>query len=134
MQPYAGFFALLGVATFFEGFDTRLISLVQPLIAEEFGATKSELGLALGLSSIGMMAAFFVIHLADWLGRRPLFLAALAAYALLTLATAFAPNLIVFTGLKIVARIAMAVATGLAHVMPREASHAAVPGRRTGSL
>ncbi len=134
MRPYAGYFALLGIATLFEGFDTALISLVQPLIAEEFGATKSELGLALGLSSVGMMAAFFVIHLADWLGRRPLFLAALTAYALLTLATAFAPNLIAFTGLQIFARMAMVVNIGLAYLMLSEEMPAPIRGRANGLL
>ncbi|MFK7895674.1 MAG: MFS transporter [Myxococcota bacterium] len=134
VRPYAGLFGLLGIATFFEGFDTRLISLVQPLIAEEFGANKQELGLALGLSSLGMMAAFFVIHLADWLGRRPLFLGALGAYAILTLATALAPNLVTFTGLQIFARMAMVVNIGLAYLMLSEEMPAEIRGRMNGLL
>ncbi len=125
-------FALLTIATFFEGFDTRLVSLVQPVIGREFGATKEELGFVLGLSSLGMVFAFFVIHLADRIGRRPVFLGALAGYALLTLATAFAPSLLVFTLLQVFARMAMVVELGLAYLILSEEMPAGIRGRVNG--
>ncbi len=125
-------FALLTIATFFEGFDTRLVSLVQPVIGREFGATKEELGFVLGLSSLGMVFAFFVIHLADRIGRRPVFLGALAGYALLTLATAFAPSLLVFTLLQVFARMAMVVELGLAYLILSEEMPAEIRGRVNG--
>ena len=105
MKPAAKLFALLTIATFFEGFDTRLVSLVQPVIGREFGASKEQLGFVLGLSSLGMVFAFFAIYLADRIGRRPVFLGALVGYAVLTLATAFSPNLVVFTRPRISAGI-----------------------------
>ena len=125
-------FALLTIATFFEGFDTRLVSLVQPVIGREFGATKEELGFVLGLSSLGMVFAFFVIQLADRIGRRPVFLGALAGYALLTLATAFSPNLLVFTLLQVFARMAMVVELGLAYLILSEEMPAEIRGRVNG--
>lgn len=125
-------FVLLTIATFFEGFDTRLVALVQPVIGREFGASKEALGVVLGLSSLGMMFAFFVIHLADRFGRRPVFLAALAAYSLLTLATAFAPNLALFTLLQVFARMAMVVELGLAYLILSEEMPAEVRGRVNG--
>lgn len=125
-------FALLTIATFFEGFDTRLVSLVQPVIGREFGASKEELGFVLGLSSVGMIFAFFVIQLADRVGRRPVFLGALASYALLTLATAFSPSLFVFTLLQVFARMAMVVELGLAYLILSEEMPAKIRGRVNG--
>lgn len=132
MGPAAKLFALLTIATFFEGFDTRLVSLVQPVIGREFGASREELGLVVGLSSLGMVFAFFVIQLADRFGRRPVFLAALASYAILTLATAFAPNLVVFTALQVFARMAMVVELGLAYLILSEEMPAEIRGRVNG--
>lgn len=125
-------FALLTIATFFEGFDTRLVSLVQPVIGREFGASKEALGLVVGLSSLGMAFAFFVVLLADRFGRRPIFLGALAGYACLTLATAFAPNLAVFTALQVFARMAMVVELSLAYLILSEEMPPEVRGRVNG--
>ncbi|MFO0691614.1 MAG: MFS transporter [Myxococcota bacterium] len=132
MSKHQRLFALLTIATFFEGFDTRLVSLVQPVIGREFGASKEELGFVLGLSSLGMVFAFFGVHAADRVGRRPVFLAALAAYALLTLATAFAPSLTVFTLLQVFARMAMVVELGLAYLILSEEMPPEVRGRVNG--
>jgi MFS family permease len=132
LGPHAGLFALLCIATFFEGFDTKLASLVQPVIGNEFGASTEELGTALGLSSLGMSLAFFVILLADVVGRRPIFLGALLAYALLTLATAFSPDLIVFTGLQLFARMAMVVELSLAYLILSEEIPGKIRGRVNG--
>lgn len=132
MKPAAKLFALLTIATFFEGFDTRLISLVQPVIGREFGASKEELGFVLGLSSLGMVFAFFPIYLADRIGRRPVFLGALLGYAVLTLATAFSPNLVAFTLFQVFARMAMVVELGLAYLILSEEMPAEVRGRVNG--
>ncbi len=132
MGPYAGLFFLLCLATFFEGFDTKLASLVQPVIGREFGASTEALGTALGISSFGMVLAFFVNLLADAFGRRPVFLAALLGYAGLTLATAYASNLVVFTALQFFARMAMVVELFLAYVILSEEMPAAIRGRVNG--
>lgn len=132
MGPYRGLFLMLSLATFFEGFDTQLVALVQPKIQAEFDVSTEWLGVALGLSSAGMVLAFFVIHMADWLGRRPVFLGALLVYSLFTLATAFAPNLVIFTGLQVFARMAMVVELGLAYLILSEEMPAAIRGRANG--
>lgn len=132
MGAHRGLFVLVSIATFFEGFDTMLVSLVQPWLQEEFQASREALGDALGWSSAGMVLAFFVIHLADWLGRRPVFLGALFAYAVLTLATAFAPSLATFTILQVFARMAMVVELGLAYVILSEEMPAEIRGRVNG--
>lgn len=132
LGPHAGLFTLLCIATFFEGFDTKLASFVQPVIREDYGASVAEVGTALGISSFGMVLAFFVNLLADVVGRRPIFLGALAAYALLTLATAFAPSLAIFTALQFFARMAMVVELFLAYVILSEEMPPAIRGRVNG--
>ncbi|MDE0909681.1 MAG: MFS transporter [Myxococcota bacterium] len=134
IEPHTGLLSLLAIATFFEGFDTKLAGLVQPLLGREWGASTEELGLVLGLSSLGMVLAFFVIHLADWIGRRPVFLGALAAYTVLTLATAFSPNLVVYTALQFFARMAMVVELSLAYLILSETVASDFRGRANGML
>lgn len=132
LGPHAGLFALLCVATFFEGFDTKLASFVQPVIATEFGASVGEVGTAIGLTSLGMVVAFFVNLLADVVGRRPVFLVALVAYAAFTLATAAAPSLPVFTALQFFARMAMVVELFLAYLILSEEVPPEIRGRVNG--
>lgn len=132
LGPYAGLFGLLCVATFFEGFDTKLVSFVQPVIGQDFGASPEAIGTAVGISSFGMVLAFFVIQLADTLGRRPVFLGALFGYAVLTLATAFAPSLAVFTALQLFARMAMVVELFVAYLILSEEVPPEIRGRVNG--
>jgi len=127
-------FALLTVCTLFEGFDTKLASLVLPAIGREFGAGPEALGRALSASSLGMPFAFFLMRLADRVGRRPVFLASVAGYALLTLATAFAPSLAAFTGLQIAARLLMVTELALAYLILSEVFAPESRGRANGLL
>lgn len=127
-----GLFALLCLATFFEGFDTKLASFVQPVIATEYGAGIAEVGTAIGITSFGMVLAFFVNLLADVIGRRPVFLGALVAYATFTLATAAAPDLAAFTALQFFARMAMVVELFLAYTILSEEVPPDIRGRVNG--
>lgn len=127
-------FPLLALCTLFEGFDTKLASLVLPVIGREFGAGPEALGDALAASSLGMMAAFLVMRVADRAGRRPVFLAAVAGYAALTLATAFAPSLAWFTALQVAARLLMVVELALAYVILSEELPPDARGRANGLL
>lgn len=132
LGPQRGLFLLLCLATFFEGFDTKLVGLVQPVVGRAFDASVAEVGTAVGLSSLGMVFAFFVNQKADAIGRRPVFLAALATYAAFTLATALAPNLILFTLTQAIARMAMVVELSLAYVILSEEIAPEIRGRVNG--
>lgn len=127
-------FPLLALCTLFEGFDTKLASLVLPVIGREFGAGPEALGDALAASSLGMMAAFLVMRVADRAGRRPVFLVSVAGYAALTLATAFAPSLAWFTALQVLARLLMVVELALAYVILSEELPPDARGRANGLL
>lgn len=132
LGPHTGLFGLLCLATFFEGFDTKLASFVQPVIATDYGASIGDVGTAIGITSLGMVFAFFVNLLADVVGRRPVFLCALVAYAAFTLATAAAPNLAVFTALQFFARMAMVVELFLAYLILSEEVPPEIRGRVNG--
>jgi putative MFS transporter len=127
-------FALLTLATLFEGFDTALAQLALPVLGEEFGATRAELGLALSIAGIGMILAFIAIRAADRRGRRPILLVAVAGFALLTLATAFAPTLPVFTALQFGARFFLVTELALAYVVLSEELPPEIRGRANGWL
>jgi len=132
LRPQLGLFTLLCVATFFEGFDTKLTSFVQPVIRDTFSASAAEVGVSVGISGLGMVAAFAVVLLADVVGRRPVFLAGLFAYAFFTLATAFAPTLFVFTVLQFFGRGAMVVELFLAYLILSEEMPSEIRGRVNG--
>lgn len=128
----SGLFSLLCIATFFEGFDTKLASFVQPVIGADFGASVEELGTALGVSSFGMVLAFFVVLLADTFGRRPIFLFGLLTYAVFTLATAFAPDLTIYTLCQFIGRMAMVVELFLGYLILSEEMPPEIRGRANG--
>ena len=131
---HVGLFVLLTLATFFEGFDTALAGLVLPVIGEEFEASADALGAALSWAGVGMVLAFFAIRAADRIGRRPVFLTALAGFALFTLATGLAENLATFTALQLVARLFLVTELALAYVILSEELPAHVRGRANGLL
>ncbi len=135
LSPYQKkLFALLAVATFFEGFDTKLASLVLPMLGRDFDAGPQELGAVLSISGVGMMAAFAVIRLADRVGRRPVLLAAVGGFALLTLATAFASSVATFTALQFGARLLLVTELALAYVLLGEEFPSALRGRAIALL
>ena len=132
LRPQLGLFTLLCVATFFEGFDTKLTSFVQPIIRDTFSASTAEVGVSVGISGLGMVAAFAVVLLADVVGRRPVFLGGLFAYAFFTLATAFAPTLFAFTVFQFFGRGAMVVELFLAYLILSEEMPSEIRGRVNG--
>ena len=66
------------------------------------------------------MAAFFVVRLADGLGRKPVLVGSLAGYGLLTFATYFAHDLTLYTALQSGARMLMVTQLAIAYVMLSE--------------
>jgi putative MFS transporter len=127
-------FALVGVATLFEGFDTQLASLVLPFLQREFALAPAELGSLLSRIGIGTMLAFALIQLADRVGRRPVFLASLAGYALFSLATAFARSAGEFAWLQLAGRCFLVSELALAYVILSEELPDSWRGRANGLL
>lgn len=127
-------FALLTIATFFEGFDVALAGLLLPVLGAEFGADAGALGRVMAIAGSGMVLAFFAIRAADRLGRRPVLLASIAGFAVLTLATAFSRDLATFTALQLGARFFLVTQLALAYVILSEELPPEVRGRANGWL
>jgi putative MFS transporter len=126
--------ALLGGVVLVEGYDTNVANVVLPYVGDTFTADASSLRSAQGLIGLGAVAAFFVIRCADRWGRRPLLIAAVAGFALLSLATAFAQDLRQFIVLQFLARIALVSQIALAYVLLSETTPAERRGRVNGAL
>lgn len=130
MTPYARtLFALLAAVVLVEGFDVNVANVVLPLVGREFGAGPASLGRGLSIVALGAVAAFFTIRLADRVGRKPVLLASVAAFSLLTLATAFAPDFRSFVALQFCARIALVTQITVAYVLIGEVLPPATRGR-----
>jgi len=131
LDPYSRrLFVLLSLATFFEGFDTILTSLVMFQLGAEFGVEKSELFSMLSLLGVGAVCGFVPMRLADRVGRRPVLLISVAGYTLLCGLTATATTLQEFAAYQFFARMFMVTELALAYVMLSEE----VPAERRGQL
>jgi putative MFS transporter len=97
-------FAFLSVATFFEGYDFFAVTQVLPHLAREHGLDESQKGLVLSVVGIGTMLSYFVVRLADVLGRRRVLTITIVGYTLATLVTAVSQGIVMFTLAQVVAR------------------------------
>lgn len=127
-------FALMSLATFFEGFDTRLASLMLPQLGAEFGADQSELFGALSTLGLGALFGFVPLRLADRFGRRPMLLVSIGGYTVLCLATAASRTLAEFTFCQFFARLFMVTEVALAFVVLSEEMPPERRGRLNGLL
>jgi putative MFS transporter len=83
--------SLLGVGTFFDGFDAISVAVVLPVIVSTFDISFAEAGLIISAGYLGQFVGALAIGaLSDRIGRRPAFVICLAMFGLLSLACAFA--------------------------------------------
>ncbi|TGE35203.1 MFS transporter [Desulfosporosinus fructosivorans] len=94
---------ILGI--FFEGFDDAALNFVLPYITKEFHLTTEIVGYALSLVGIGALWAFFIVRMADTVGRRPIFLGCVYLYSICSLLTVFAPNIYTIIAVQLLARV-----------------------------
>ena len=127
-------FFLLSLAAVFEGFDTKLASLVLPQLGDDFGVGPEVLFPMLSALNVGMVLGVLLIPLADRWGRRPIFLICFGGYAALTLATAFATSPIAFASIQLIAKTLMVSQLAIAYVILSEEFPAHVRGRANGLM
>ena len=127
-------FFLLSLAAVFEGFDTKLASLVLPQLGDDFGVGPEVLFPMLSALNLGMVLGVLLIPLADRWGRRPIFLLCFGGYATFTLATAFATNPILFASIQLVAKALMVSQLAVAYVILSEEFPARIRGRANGLM
>ena len=125
---------LLVSATFFEGYDSSILSLLLGDIQNTFAVPESTLGVARGLIEVGAVAAFFFTRLGDRWGRRPLLIWSVVGYTVCTALTAFSWDIWSFTFFQFAARIFLGAEYAAAVTMIVEEFPAKRRGRALGTL
>ena len=131
------YFRILGIVAlglFFESYDLSLLTSALKHISEDLGMAEHELGFYLGAVRLGGLVAFFLLPLADRLGRRRVFLAALIGMSLFTLGTAFAQTPLQFVVFQLITRAFIATLAAVGIVMLAEEFPAAHRGWGVGIL
>ena len=86
-----GLIVISWIITFFDGFDTNLISFASPYFASEYHLDRIQVG---NIFSIGLVCTligeFIFGYAGDRIGRRPAVILATAAFGVLTMGFAFA--------------------------------------------
>ncbi len=113
-------FAMLMSATIFEGYDITIFHLCTPDIARTFHLGDPANGLIATTVRFGGMLSFFVVILADRLGRKPIISTTVLCYTLLTLLTALSSGVWTFTIFQSSAQIFLAAEFGVAVTMISE--------------
>ncbi len=115
---------LIGLGSFFNFYEVALGSFLGTLLSVQWHLSATEVALTVGAAFLGeMIGSVTLAPLADRFGRRLLFQVNLIAYAVLSLATAFSPNLSVFLVLRVLTGVGLGaeltlVDTYLAELLP----------------
>lgn len=124
-QPRRGFMLqltlLLGVVTFFDGFDMQAIVFAAPYMAHELNLTKLMIGSLFSAGLAGsMVGAMLFGWLGDRFGRRPCILVSVIGFGVATLAFALAREFNALLILRFVNGVAVGGALPLAWAMVSE--------------
>jgi MFS transporter, putative metabolite:H+ symporter len=127
-------FGLLMSATIFEGYDITIFHLCTPDIARTFQMSDRALGLVATVVRFGGLLSFFIVVLADVVGRRPIVSVTVIAYAALTLLTGLSRGMASFTVFQSAAQIFLAAEFGVAVTMIGEEFPDSARGRAIAGL
>jgi MFS family permease len=134
-QPgQARLLGLLGVASFFEGYDLNVVMVALPAIRHSFGLSQAQAAEWIAVLFLGGLPAVFAARRADRHGRRRLLLLSAAGYTAATAATALAPGIAAFGICQLCARAFLAVQITLTWTMVAEALPASARGFGFGVL
>ena len=97
-------FLLLGVATFFEGYEYIALTQLLPSIRTEFGLSESDTGLLLGFVGFSALAAYGLIRYADIVGRKRVLSITIAGYTVCSLLCAASQDAYQFAVAQLLAR------------------------------
>jgi DHA2 family multidrug resistance protein len=87
---YVSLVGVVALAGLFENYDLSVLSAALKQIRESFGLDQSEMTSMLAWVRLGAIPAFLILPLADRVGRRPVFLAAIVGMSLATVASGLA--------------------------------------------
>jgi MFS transporter, putative metabolite:H+ symporter len=98
-------FVFLSVATFFEGYDFIALTQLLPELRAGFALDEWAGGLMVSVINFGTVIAYLLVRHADRWGRRRVLTLTIAGYTIFTFASGLAPNVFVFAGFQLVARM-----------------------------
>lgn len=111
---FSGTPLIIGLIGFLTLVDLFAAQAILPSLAARFEASPAEIGFAVNASTIGMaIAGIGVVFFGGAVNRRTGVVASLAALSIPTLALAFAPDLAVFTALRVIQGLFMVTAFSL---------------------
>jgi MFS transporter, AAHS family, 3-hydroxyphenylpropionic acid transporter len=120
--------ALCLLCAVLEGFDIQAMGVAAPRLIPEFGLSPRQMGLVFSISNIGLViGAAFGGWLADRVGRKPVFIGAVATFGVFTLGVALASNFTMLFVLRFLAGLGFGGAMPNMMAMATELS---APGRR----
>ncbi len=125
---------VLGVAAFFEGYDTFIVTAALPQIRETFHLSRTAASAWLAIPILGAVPAVWFSRRADTHGRKRVLWWSIVGFTLLTGATAFAPSMAAFVSLQFCAQLFLVVEGAIAWTMVAEEFPAGARGFGFGWL
>lgn len=110
----------LATAGFFEVYDVALLTLAAPQIAGGLGVSVAAFGIGVAIIRLFTLGSVPLLRLADRWGRRPMLIASLAAFSVVTGLTSLAWGLAAFVVMQSLARVFLATESGLAGLVVAE--------------
>src|SRR6185295_11089574 len=106
-------FVLCGACLLMDGFDVQALSFASPAILAEWKLGPQPMGEVFAIGNFGvLLGSVFFTMVADKIGRRPVLIVATFFFSLMTVLTAFAPNINGLFYIRLIAGI------GLGSIMP----------------
>ncbi|MCC6874586.1 MAG: MFS transporter [Sandaracinaceae bacterium] len=109
MASFTGYqwrlFLFLSVATFFEGYDQIALTQILPNLRHDMGLDETAGGALVGVINIGTVVAYVLVRQADRWGRRRVLTITIAGYTIFSFLSGLAPNVWVFAGAQLIARV-----------------------------
>jgi AAHS family 4-hydroxybenzoate transporter-like MFS transporter len=91
------------IITFFDGFDSNVISFAAPYFGAEYHLSRVQLGNVFSMGLLGTLIGGFIFgYVGDRIGRRPAVIFATAAFGVLTMCFALADNYWSLFGLRLI--------------------------------
>lgn len=121
---------IVGIGSFFDLYEVFLGGVLAPVLAKQWALSSTGKSAVISCAFVGMFVGANVMSvLADHWGRRRVFILNLAAYAVLSVASAFAPNLAVFVILRFLCGVGIGSELVLVDTYLAEFLPSAVRGR-----
>ncbi|MBX7159233.1 MAG: MFS transporter [Acidimicrobiia bacterium] len=120
--------AVLGVASFFDGYDMALKAILLPDLGHDFGLTSAEKSVMLGTIFLGAVPALFLSRRADQFGRRRVLFISLIGYTIFSGLTALSTGATMFAVLQFLSLFFVMTESAVASVMIAES----LPASRRG--